>query len=62
MALHGKVFRSGTDSQWYFEVVAANGEIISASEGYENKGDAVDIVYEILGEDAEVTVLGDPAG
>jgi len=36
-----EVFK-GKDGQWYFRRVAANGEIVSSSEGYKRRKDAVD--------------------
>jgi len=30
----------GTDGQWYFHLQAANGEIVTQSEGYETEGGA----------------------
>jgi uncharacterized protein YegP (UPF0339 family) len=31
----------GKDGKWYFNLKAANGEIVSQSEGYETRGGAV---------------------
>ena len=38
-----EVFQSGSSGLWYFHLKAANGEIISASEGYHNKSDILDL-------------------
>lgn len=40
-----QIFR-GADGQFYFRIVAANGEPISQSEGYHNHGDAVSVVQQ----------------
>ena len=37
-----EVWRSEADNQWRFRFVAANNEIITNSEGYHNKQDAID--------------------
>lgn len=36
---NAKVFR-GDDGQWYFRVQAANGQIVSQSEGYASRSNA----------------------
>lgn len=38
---HAELFQ-GADEQWYFRILAANGEQIAASEGYTRKDDARD--------------------
>ncbi len=42
-----KVFQSGTDSQWYWHLVAPNGEIIAQSEGYKQKQSALDTIEKV---------------
>lgn len=32
----------GKDNQWYFNLVAANGEVVSQSEGYETHASALE--------------------
>lgn len=44
-----EVFR-GDDGQFYFRVKAANHEVIAESEGYHNKGDAINVLEQHFGE------------
>jgi hypothetical protein len=34
-----ETFRSKHDGQWYFRLVADNGELVAHGEGYHNRGD-----------------------
>lgn len=35
-----EIFKS-TSGQWYFHIIATNGEIVASSEGYRNKTDCL---------------------
>lgn len=50
------VFRSNKDSSWRFRVVADNGEIVSTSEGYKRRVDAISTAEKIAPEGAELEV------
>lgn len=45
-----KYFQSELTGDWYFRVVADNGEIVSASEGYKRKEDMFDTLAEYYSE------------
>mgnify|MGYP003577715443 CR=1 FL=1 len=58
----GKIryFRSGSSGLWYFHVQADNNEIISASEGYQNKDDMMDTLKRYYPDwELEESVIGD---
>lgn len=38
------LFKSNVNHQWYFNIRAANHEVIATSEGYHNKQDAVSTI------------------
>jgi len=42
------IFKSVKDGQWYFHIVARNGEIVAQSEGYKRRQSAIDTVDAIL--------------
>jgi uncharacterized protein YegP (UPF0339 family) len=44
--MRADVFR-GEDGQWYFRIVAENGEPVAHSEGYKNQKDARDTAFAI---------------
>lgn len=52
-------YKKGKDGQWYFKLVAANGETVAVSEGYTSKGmclkgiDAVKLLAERAGVEEE---------
>jgi uncharacterized protein YegP (UPF0339 family) len=50
------VFRSNTDSQWRFRVVGDNGEVLSQSEGYKRRIDAISTAEKIAPEGADMEV------
>lgn len=55
MDVHIELFR-GSDGLWYFRLKAPNGEVVSASEGYYNRADALRTAQNIR-PDAEVEEL-----
>lgn len=53
------VFRSNKDSQWYIRFLGDNNEIVMASEGHQNKVDAIQVAREYAPLDAVVEVRDD---
>lgn len=42
------IFKSKQNSQWYFRIVASNGEPVAQSEGYTQKHNATRIVQNLI--------------
>jgi uncharacterized protein YegP (UPF0339 family) len=53
--IHGVLYRSGKDGDWYFRIMAANGEEIArSSEGYANRTDALSTLELLLGDSVNI--------
>ena len=54
MTNHGNIerveFFTGLEGQWYFRRVAANNEIMTTSEGYQNHADALKTAHKLFNE------------
>jgi uncharacterized protein YegP (UPF0339 family) len=51
------VFRSNENGEWRFRVVGDNGEILSQSEGYKRRVDALATAKRVAPDGAEVEVV-----
>ena len=52
-----ELFKSINDNLWYFRRVAANNEIVSESEGYQNRADAVHTATKIFSDVPIVQIM-----